>query len=153
ETAIDGWPVALSDTAGLRDAQHPIEAAGIEAARRQTAAADLRLLVFDRSAPFTSEDRELHATWPDALIVHNKSDFPPHPDPRPTGLAVSALTGAGIETLLHAIADRLVPNPPEPGAAVSFHARHVEALVAARGALARGDATSTIMKLRALLVS
>jgi tRNA modification GTPase len=48
-TAFDGWPVELSDTAGLRDAAGEIEAAGVERARRHLATADLAI-VFSTAA-------------------------------------------------------------------------------------------------------
>ena len=47
-TAIDGWPVELCDTAGLRPAATPVERAGIERAQERLAQADLAVLVFDR---------------------------------------------------------------------------------------------------------
>lgn len=51
-TMLDGWPIRLSDTAGIRDnAASPIEAAGIEAARNELASADLVLWVEDASHP------------------------------------------------------------------------------------------------------
>ncbi len=49
--AIDGWPVELCDTAGLRAAGDAVERAGIDRARERLAAADLVILVTDRSAP------------------------------------------------------------------------------------------------------
>jgi tRNA modification GTPase len=49
-TAIDGWPVELADTAGLRDSPDQLESAGIELATKAVMAADLVLLVEDASA-------------------------------------------------------------------------------------------------------
>ena len=116
-TAIDGWPVELVDTAGLGDAEHPLERAGMALAERELAAADLALLVFDRSRPFSPADAALRARWPDALVVRNKSDLPPG-ESHASGLEISAITGQGLESLLATIARRLVPSPPPPGAAV-----------------------------------
>lgn len=118
-TAIDGWPVELADTAGLGDAEHPLERAGMALAERELAAADLVLLVFDRSRPFSASDAALLARWPDALVLQNKSDLPPG-EPRSPGLEISALAGRGLDELLATIARRLVPNPPPPGAPVPF---------------------------------
>ena len=57
QTALDGWPVEISDTAGLRRGSDPIEQAGIELAIDKIAAADLVVLVFDASSPWTDADR------------------------------------------------------------------------------------------------
>jgi tRNA modification GTPase len=117
-TALDGWPVELLDTAGLRAAGDALEGAGIDRARAAAAGADLCLWVFDVAAP---------PAWPDhlptpVLYVLNKSDLPAVWDTSaiPDGVAVSAHTRAGIPALCEQIARRLVPDPPPPGAAVPF---------------------------------
>ncbi|MGD0897271.1 MAG: GTPase [Thermoguttaceae bacterium] len=121
ETVLDGWPVELCDTAGLRTAGDAVERAGIELARRRMARADLVLLVFDRSQPWSGVEDALCAEWPGALIVYNKSDLPPAAAaPSPPGVLVSAVRGDAIDALSKAIIDRLVPHPPPPGAAVPF---------------------------------
>lgn len=75
-TAIDGWPVELCDTAGLRVGGDAVELAGIERARERLGQADLAILVFDRSATWSAEDQVLVDQWPGALLVHNKCDLP-----------------------------------------------------------------------------
>jgi len=122
-TAVDGWPVELSDTAGLHGVADDLEQAGMALAREKLAAADLVVLVFDRSREWSGADRELTNSYPDAPLVHNKCDLPCSPAGRPAGLATSALTGEGIDDLLALIALRLVPDPPPPGAAVPFRVR------------------------------
>ena len=139
-TAVDGWPVELSDTAGLHQGDDPIERAGVELAGRKLAAAELVLLVFDASRRWSDADRLLADSWPGALVVHNKSDLPPSSGPtRPAGRPTSALTGQGIGSLVDGIAGRLVPKEPEPGAAVAFTAAQIDALAAAAEALRRGN--------------
>jgi len=129
-TAIDGWPVLLCDTAGLHAGGDPVEQAGVERARELLAQADLVVLVFDLSQPWTDEDARLAAGRPDALLVHNKCDLPPctepstTPAPRPAGIETSALRGDGLEELLAAISRRLVPEPPQPGEGVPFAEEH-----------------------------
>ena len=120
QTVLDGWPVELSDTAGLHDTGDAIERAGIELAKRKLAAADLILLVFDRTAAWSPSDRALLESQPGALAVHNKIDLAPEAGTRPPGHAVSALREEGIEELCRAIVGRLIPRPPSPGAAVPF---------------------------------
>ncbi|HWE37122.1 MAG TPA: GTPase [Isosphaeraceae bacterium] len=126
-TALGGWPVVLADTAGLREAIDPVEAAGVSRAEDEHAAADLVVLVLDRSEPLTGADRRLLAGFPDALVVANKCDLPAAWDAGDWP-SVSAGRGDGLDALAVAIVARLVPDPPPPGAAVPFRARHVEVL-------------------------
>ncbi|MDX2036394.1 MAG: GTPase [Isosphaeraceae bacterium] len=126
-TAVAGWPIEIVDTAGLRSADDPLEVEGIARARRAHAEADLVILVLDRSTAPTPEDLALIDRCPHALMVGNKVDLPGTWEP-PGELSVSAEHGDGIERLIDAIARRLVPKPPEPGAAVPFRRRHLRLL-------------------------
>jgi tRNA modification GTPase len=124
-TAIDGWPVELIDTAGLRTTIDPLEAAGIERAREQLAGADLVVLVSDATA----------TTGPPApsgpIEVGNKMDLMIGSEHRswherhPGGLLVSAKTGAGIDELCRQISRHLVPHAPRSGEAVPFTPRQL----------------------------
>jgi tRNA modification GTPase len=150
-TALEGWPVELCDTAGMRDEAESVEQLGIERAVERLDAADCRVLVFDRSRPWTEADAAMLSQWPDALIVHNKADLSGNVTARPAGLAVSALSGEGIDALIAAIVERLVPIAPTPGIAVPISNEQVEALIEAREALARGDRNSARIALKQLL--
>ena len=128
-TAIDGWPVELADTAGLRPSDDMLESAGIVRARTQMQAADLLVLVFDLTQPWTADDQALVQQWPKALILFNKCDLPTcSSTERPTGIVLSAATQAGVDELLHAISGRFVPNVPLPGKPVPFTDRQVQRL-------------------------
>jgi len=126
QTAMGGWPVEISDTAGLRETTEKIEQVGIDLARQTILTADLIVLVFDNSLPWSEQDRILVESYPSALRVHNKNDLPCGPGQRPPGLEISALHAAGIDALCHEIAGRLVAHPPPPGAAVPFTPEQVE---------------------------
>lgn len=69
----------LSDTAGLRETDDPVERIGVRAARDRLRDAALLLLVFDRAVPFTEEDAALLDACPEKLrvAVINKTDLPP----------------------------------------------------------------------------
>ncbi len=115
--ALDGWPVELADTAGLRRAADSLEAEGIALARRFLERADLIVWLLDGCDP--------NPLWPpsgDPLVVVNKADLPPAFDPPPEMLRVSAATGAGIVALIDAIVRRLVPVEPLPGEAIPYTA-------------------------------
>jgi tRNA modification GTPase len=152
-TAVDGWPVELTDTAGLRSAGDPIEAEGITMARARQAEADLVLLVLDRSEPLTTSDHALLAADPGRrLVVANKSDLPaawiPGDD---VSVTVSAERGEGIERLVGRLAARLVPAPPPPEAGIPFRPRHPRLLERARDALDGGDMALAHSSLSALI--
>lgn len=146
--AFDGWPVELADTAGLRAGGEAIETLGVERARAEQAAADVVVLVFDASAPWSGEDQQLADAWPRAPRVHNKADLPRDDSPRPAGLLVSAKTGHGIEDLAAAIGGRLWPEPTPPGLPVPFAERHFAALRAALELLADAQPDAAARRLR-----
>ena len=140
-TAVSGWPLELSDTAGMRCTTEAIESAGIELARDRLQVADLVLWVLDatevaRQKPLTlasEQAKQLGFELEEArtITVVNKIDLV---DWKKQGLGTSATTGLGIEDLLQDIATRIVPLPPPPGAAVPFSADQVETLQAALAA-------------------
>ncbi|MGD0517632.1 MAG: GTPase [Thermoguttaceae bacterium] len=125
-TAMDGWPVELCDTAGLCAEAEGIEKAGVDLARRLISGADLTVLVFDLTSDSSASARALADSLPNALIVHNKVDLQYVKTNRPEGFFTSALSGSGIDVLIKNIADRLVPFPPPPGAAVPFTSEQIE---------------------------
>jgi tRNA modification GTPase len=136
--ALDGWPVELADTAGLRQDTGALEGQGIERARGAAAAADLCLWVLDASA---------EPVWPDVppgrvLLVVNKVDLAPAWDLGRAGGAahVSARTGAGLPELCDAIVQRLVPDAPGPGEAVPFTSALCYAVEEAHAHLTAGRA-------------
>ncbi len=75
---LEGIPVRLIDTAGMREGQDPVEKLGIERSYQAMADADLTLLVLDLSSDLEEEDRLLLEKLADRrpLIVGNKSDLP-----------------------------------------------------------------------------
>lgn len=147
-TAVDGWPVELADTAGLRPAESPLELGGIHLAERCLRSADLVLLVVD-AADFRDEDDTLRRRYPGALIAANKIDLPAARPPR-ASLPVSALHGTGIDRLLAAIAGRLVPDPPRAGEAAPFTQRQADGLRALKNALDRNDCQTALARLNEL---
>jgi tRNA modification GTPase len=144
-TAFAGWPIELLDTAGLRETSDVIESAGVKLAEAQLAMADLILLVTDASAAWSAENAAICANYEHVLVVLNKSDLLRDPAASKVALSgretclVSALSGNGLEELGDRIAKRLVPEQPEPGAAIPFTARQTQLLALAHSALQCGD--------------
>ncbi len=116
--AVEGWPLELIDTAGLREPAGDLEARGTEIARQAAAEADLVLWVLDAAAPPvfpTHAIERLH------LIV-NKIDLPAawDLDRAAEAMRICARSGQGLAELCQSVGSWLVPLPPSPGAAVPF---------------------------------
>jgi tRNA modification GTPase len=138
-TALDGWPVQIDDTAGLRATDDPIESQGVALAQARREKSDLGILVLDRSEPLREEDVVLLGASSHALRVANKADLPPAWDASTVAaLPVSSERGDGLDALIAAIVERLVPRPPAPRVGVPFRARQVRLLRAAREAIQAG---------------
>ena len=138
--AFDGWPVELADTAGLRPTLDPIEGAGVALARARHRAADLVVVVLDRSEPLQEGDRAIVLEHPTGLIVANKSDLPGSWEADGLGaLDISAERGDGIPALVDAIAGRLVPSVPPEGSGVPFRGHHLRRLRAIRDCYRAGQ--------------
>ena len=100
---LSGLPIVLVDTAGLRDTQDEIEAAGVRQARRLAQGADLVLYLEDGSAPREAAEDPPEGT----LLVQTKTDLETlwHD---PAALRVSAVTGAGLPELRQAVLETLL---------------------------------------------
>lgn len=126
-TAIDGWPIELKDTAGLRASEDRIEALGIEKAKQEIAKSQIRCLVLS-CEPFNGPQQQVDQAWASLqemmkklnpqLVVFNKSDLVPNfkipaelnfAGPK---LVVSATDEAGLQALVASIADVLAPKLP-----------------------------------------
>lgn len=139
---LNGLPITLVDTAGLRAVPDEIEQEGVTRARGAARVADLCVVVLDRSAALEAMDGELvlmTAGTPRVLLV-NKCDLPaawPRAELEASPVVeVSLLTGVGTDAIRPAIRRALgaVENPRET-AAIS-NVRHVHLLERTRAALA-----------------
>jgi tRNA modification GTPase len=97
---LEGVPLVVVDTAGLRETDDPVERLGVERSRREMKSADLVLSLADASAggvPLAAPEARA------MLEVYNKVDLIPGFNAPAGALAVSAKTGAGIEELRRAM--------------------------------------------------
>jgi tRNA modification GTPase len=143
--SLQGIPVQLIDTAGLRDSTDEAESIGIAKSREAMAEADVILLVLDATEPLHKEDEAAIATFAGRrfLIVINKKDLAPpgslskqHPNPT---LETSALTGTGIPELRHAILSVITKEAPGGDTALLTNLRQQQAVSAALAALDRAQ--------------
>lgn len=139
--SIEGIPVLLVDTAGMRVTEDKVENLGVERTRRAIADADLILVVLDGSQPLTDEDKEVMAEVSSLphLIALNKADLDSF---RVNGLLndthvihVSAKTGAGLDTLRAAILKPFADGGFEYSGLLITDARHYDLLRRTQNAL------------------
>ena len=107
--SISGFPVTLTDTAGLRESSDQIEQLGVGRTHQAIADADLVLLIVDGSLPSDDHELEPDSNGIKKVLVRNKMDLPSFQRAgmdqvsADTVVDVSALTGAGLDKLRAAI--------------------------------------------------
>ena len=141
--SLDGMPVHVSDTAGIRDSDCLVEAEGVRRARATFAAADLVLLVID-----SSQSREpqmaLRAEIPNnipCIVVSNKIDLSAAKvdvDEKALTIGVSAKTGQGLRELVGLIKTTVGAAASQEGV-FSARTRHLDALKRTREHVATGS--------------
>src|SRR5580692_9406839 len=99
---LDGYPVTLLDTAGIRDSSEPIEQEGMRRARERAAAADVVLWVVDLAAEGDARnDGGRLVPAPETWRVGNKRDLAPQRKNEVVfNYLISAADGQGVEALL-----------------------------------------------------
>jgi tRNA modification GTPase len=134
---IEGVPVLLTDTAGMREANDPVEYLGIERTRRAIADADLVLFVLDGSQPLVDEDRAIFRDIAESkyLIVLNKSDLGSFNnlicagiDDNSKRVVISAKSGEGLNALRAAIMEPFRVESATESEVLITNARHFDLL-------------------------
>jgi len=130
--SLDGLPVHVADTAGIREAVDAVEAEGVRRARNTLAQADVALLVIDTRQPLAGQlalRDEVPADIP-CGEVYNKIDLDGRAagsEPATRRVWLSARTGAGLGELTAMIRDLAGVSEQSEGA-FSARSRHLEAL-------------------------
>ncbi len=146
---VNGVPVLLIDTAGLRSSNDEIESIGVERARRAAADADLLIVVVDGSEYQPDEDQLVLAEVSDVrhIVALNKSDLPNFSAAtfdRKLGahqncsavVSVSAKSDAGLESLRAAILEPFANGNARTEGLLITNARHHDLLVRSIEAIA-----------------
>jgi tRNA modification GTPase len=135
---LHGLPINIIDTAGLRTATDAVEEEGVRRAQRELCNADHALIIVDGSLSTAAEQAELLAELPAELnytVVRNKIDLSGEPAGAVAdddhAIAISALTGAGIDELRAHLEQQLGYQPAAEGA-VTARRRHMQSLHKAR---------------------
>jgi tRNA modification GTPase len=136
-THVDGWPVSLTDTAGLRETNEAIEQQGVEFAKERIEQADLVVLVVDSTVGWTTEHDAIlrqcdnHERLVRAIVAWNKSDLMPQEwsPVMPCELpAIQCSAEKDVSCLLDTISSCLIPQQPDPGEPIVFDQQHQELL-------------------------
>lgn len=153
---IDGMPLHVVDTAGLRDTQDQVEKIGVERAIQAIQGADRVLLVVDANAATAADPLQ---AWPELLaarpdpakttLIRNKADLTGEPvvlsasaDGHVT-LALSAKSGTGLQTLRQHLKD-CMGYQQTAESSFSARRRHLDALRQAQSYLDHGHAQLTL---------
>lgn len=125
---LNGLPVTLVDTAGLREQAGDIEQEGIKRARKHAEAADLKLVLFDQTQP---ADEDSAALLDDtAQIIFTKIDLEEqHPSlsalaNSSAALSLSTSNGDGVEQLIQHLHETLSQKIPHNHHAFVVRERH-----------------------------
>jgi tRNA modification GTPase len=144
--SIQGVPICLVDTAGIRSTDDTVEQIGVRRAKEYMERADIILVVVDQSRPLQEEDRQILETarGRQALIVLNKEDLQPAFETEELQsyglplLSISASTGAGMGELKDAMLSlALQQGLTAAQSALLANTRHIELVRQSREALQR----------------
>lgn len=152
---LDGYPVTLIDTAGLREAQGEVEREGMRRTLARAADADLVLWLVDAAAPRWNVPDELSGSSIQFLL--NKTDLAEAGPPQGTApLRLSAKTGDGVEAVLRFLTTRAAAlmDAGEPAVVTRVRQRReLEVCVAALESFLSGDASELELRAEDLRVA
>jgi tRNA modification GTPase len=135
---LDGVPLRLLDTAGIRDTDDTVEKIGVKRAKAAIEEADLIILVLDLSRKEDEEDKNLRELIKNKkyIIAANKSDV--KSENISSDIEISSKTGAGIDKLAQMIKKMYNFAEIESGeTAIITNMRHLSALSNTQEALSR----------------
>ena len=149
---VDGVPILITDTAGLRVSADPVEAIGVDRTRREAADSDLVVVVIDGSQPLVDEDQKalVEAAAHSHVVALNKSDLDTFSADRIHSEAdalvktsaivtVSAKTGAGLESFRSALLQPFANGKVNSEGLMITNARHHDLLLRAIESIASSE--------------
>ena len=141
DLVLQGVPITLVDTAGIRSTADRVEQLGIERSRAALASADAVVLLYDLSSGWSPDDNELRNEVPDGtplLVVGNKSDLGATAAAT-EGLAISARSGLGLAELSSALLKLCGLSGEGQGLLLALNQRQCDLAAAASAALGRSQ--------------
>jgi tRNA modification GTPase len=149
-TTLEGWPIEMIDTAGLRETDCRVEAEGVRRALDVLGEADLVLLLVEPSEGLVVLHQQIINEYrSNVMVVITKSDLfldesklediQASLDPSMHVIAISSATNTGLKELSKAIVARLVPYPVAKGQAVPFRKEHVLTIQELKESISKTD--------------
>ncbi len=145
---LDGMPLHIIDTAGLREASDQVEKIGIERAWQEINRADRILLLIDAKEAVNHPEWQPENVWPEftaklkasskVSVVYNKTDLIDIAKLPANSLAISAKTGAGLESLKQHLKDCMGYQSTLEGT-FTARQRHIDALLKAQEFIQTGQ--------------
>ena len=133
--SLDGIPVKITDTAGIRETEDEVEKIGVEKSREKIDEADLVVLMLDSSRPLEDEDREIIKKVKDKkyVVLMNKNDLEKKISDEDIKelkniIYISAKTGFGIDELKKKVKDLFFNGEVDSESMIISNNRHKQAL-------------------------
>ena len=133
--SLDGIPIKIIDTAGIRESSDVVEKIGIERSRKKIEEADLVVLMLDGSRELDKEDEEIISYVKDKnyVVLLNKVDLEQKLDNNKLEelnniITISALTGYGVEDLKNKIKEMFFSGKVQNESLIISNNRHKQAL-------------------------
>lgn len=101
-TDFEGWPIRLTDTAGLGEFEHEVDRLGVGISHRYIEAADLILLCVEAGKELDGTERNLPGEK--VILLRTKCDL--H-QAEPDGIAVSVVSGQGLDLVRRRVAEKV----------------------------------------------
>jgi len=142
--SIDGIPIKIVDTAGIRETEDVVERIGVEKSREKIESADLVVLVLDASRKIDEEDKEVIEFIKDKkyIVLLNKTDLELQIDKDSIKdlnsdyiIEISAKTGEGLDKFKQVIKELFFRGEVTAKEVMITNARHKEALIRTRESL------------------
>jgi tRNA modification GTPase len=141
--SLKGIPLKITDTAGLRESENPVEREGVRRAWETISQADIIIYLVDSSKGLTPADQKIidELESDNLQLVFSKSDLSPADQQRdPEALYISTLDGTGMELLIERITGD-VSDYNQDNQAFMARRRHVDALLRAQKSVLKATHT------------
>ncbi len=139
EIIIEGIPITLVDTAGIRMTEDIVESIGISRSQKALITADVVLLIFDISVGWNKENQELLDQIPKEiprLLIGNKVDLKQQKDKLKSDVLISAMNGDGEKELVRELL-KICGATQTQGIAIALNERQLDLVRASSKALNR----------------